>query len=164
VRSEPSGSPRHSPGIPAGDPDRADARLSPAVESSTDTRRTRAVHGRHRLHAGRLAGRLRISRPVSGRLLQHHHPCPRLRSHPPTVVPGWEATARESQSVNIQGLSPGSFRALGAPPLAGREFARTDTADSRRVAIINQAFIREFLPGVATPLGRIVELPQPAEI
>jgi hypothetical protein len=35
---------------------------------------------------------------------------------------------------------------------------------SPRIAVVNQAFVRQFLPGPRSPLGRSVELPEPVEI
>lgn len=43
-------------------------------------------------------------------------------------------------------VSPDYFRAMGVPLLAGRFFARTDRADSPNVAIVNDAFARQFFP------------------
>jgi putative ABC transport system permease protein len=43
-------------------------------------------------------------------------------------------------------VSPGYFRALGVPLLAGRFFEWTDRADSAKVMIVNDAFVREFFP------------------
>jgi putative ABC transport system permease protein len=43
-------------------------------------------------------------------------------------------------------VSPGYFRAMGVPLLAGRFFAWTDRTDSAKVMIVNDAFAREFFP------------------
>jgi len=43
-------------------------------------------------------------------------------------------------------VSPGYFRAMGVPLIAGRFFERTDRADAGRVAIVNDAFARQFFP------------------
>jgi ABC-type antimicrobial peptide transport system permease subunit len=42
---------------------------------------------------------------------------------------------------------------MGIPLLQGRDFTLRDTAGSTRVAVVNQAFVRQFL-GSASPLGR----------
>jgi len=52
---------------------------------------------------------------------------------------------------NFQG--PGYFQTLGTPLLAGRDFDDRDTANSPKVAIVNQAFVRKILKG-ADPLGK----------
>ena len=50
-------------------------------------------------------------------------------------------------------VSPGYFSTLGVPILAGRDFDRSDTAASPKVAIVNEAFVRKILKG-ANPLGQ----------
>jgi putative ABC transport system permease protein len=50
-------------------------------------------------------------------------------------------------------LSAGYFRTLAIPILAGRDFDERDTAGSTKVAIVNEAFARQFLGG-ADPLGK----------
>jgi predicted permease len=58
-------------------------------------------------------------------------------------------------------VSPGYFQTMGIPLLSGRMFANTDTANSPRVAIVNQTFIRQFV-GKDNPLGkRVRTLPEP---
>jgi len=41
-------------------------------------------------------------------------------------------------------------------PLLGRDIDRNDTANSRPVAVVNQAFVREFLSNDPQPLGRVL--------
>jgi hypothetical protein len=50
-------------------------------------------------------------------------------------------------------VSPGYFDTLGIPILRGRDFTLRDTAASPRVAIVNEAFVRQFA-GNADPLGQ----------
>jgi predicted permease len=50
-------------------------------------------------------------------------------------------------------VSPGYFDTMGIDLIQGRDFDRTDTAFNSRVAIVNQAFVREFL-GDQDPLGK----------
>jgi putative ABC transport system permease protein len=52
-------------------------------------------------------------------------------------------------------VSPSYFGTLGIPLVKGRAFDRTDTADSPRVAIINESFARRHFPG-SDPIGRHV--------
>jgi predicted permease len=47
------------------------------------------------------------------------------------------------------------FETMGIPLLAGRDFTAHDTANAPHVAIVNEAFVRQFLPG-APPIGRVV--------
>jgi predicted lysophospholipase L1 biosynthesis ABC-type transport system permease subunit len=41
---------------------------------------------------------------------------------------------------------------------AGREFERTDTAGARQVAVVNEAFVRQFLPGDSHPLEHVLNM------
>jgi predicted permease len=50
-------------------------------------------------------------------------------------------------------LGPGYFQTLGTPLLAGRDFDDSDTGNSPKVAIVNQAFVRKILKGV-DPMGK----------
>lgn len=71
-------------------------------------------------------------------------------------VPGSETTAREAVWVNIQGVAPRYFEIIGSKPLTGREFDRNDTSTSQKVAVVNQVFVRKFLPGETHPLDRVL--------
>lgn len=50
-------------------------------------------------------------------------------------------------------VSPGYFQTMRIALLAGRDFDDRDTAQSQRVAIVNETFVRTFLGG-ANPLGK----------
>ena len=52
-------------------------------------------------------------------------------------------------------ISPGYFRTMGVPLLAGRGVDDRDTSTSRRVAVVNEMFVRQFLGGVS-PIGRVL--------
>jgi putative ABC transport system permease protein len=56
------------------------------------------------------------------------------------------------RSADWQTATPGLFEAMGMRLVQGRFFDATDTPDGRQVAIINEAFAREYLPG-EDPLG-----------
>jgi predicted permease len=58
---------------------------------------------------------------------------------------------------NFSGVSPGYFRTLGTPLLAGRDFDERDTAKSPTVAVVNQSFIKKFLNG-ANPIGKRIRM------
>ena len=58
-------------------------------------------------------------------------------------------------SVNL--VSPGWFRTLGTPIVAGREFTDADGAETTPAVVVNQAFARRFLK-VDSPLGQIVTI------
>jgi predicted permease len=51
--------------------------------------------------------------------------------------------------------SPGYFRTMGIPILAGRDFDERDTRTSPKVAVVNEAFARKYLAG-QNPIGRVV--------
>jgi putative ABC transport system permease protein len=59
-------------------------------------------------------------------------------------------------AANFQAASPGYFRTLDLPIVAGREFDERDTQQTGRVCIVNEAFARRHLAG-RNPIGtRIV--------
>ena len=79
------------------------------------------------------------------------------------VVPlnhsGWDdnidiLNGPERQDVTLNRVSPGYFRTMETPLLAGRDFNHTDTPSSPRVAIVNEAFTHKFMGG-ANPLGKV---------
>ena len=50
-------------------------------------------------------------------------------------------------------VSPGYFQTIENPMLAGRDFNPNDTANSPRVAIVNQTFVKKFLNGAKDAIG-----------
>ncbi len=60
----------------------------------------------------------------------------------------------QRQDVAFNRVSPGYFRTMETPLLAGRDFNQTDTPKSPRVAIVNEAFVRKFTGG-RNPLGKV---------
>jgi putative ABC transport system permease protein len=64
---------------------------------------------------------------------------------------------RVAEDVNESHVSPGYFRTLSIPLLAGRDFDAGDTATSQRVAIVNEQFARKLL-GTAHPLGKTFQV------
>ncbi len=57
-----------------------------------------------------------------------------------------------SRTVRSNVVGPGFFTTLGVPIVAGRDFADSDAANAPHVGIVNEEFVRRFLPGV-NPLG-----------
>ena len=47
----------------------------------------------------------------------------------------------------MNSVSSGFFRTLGIPLIAGRDFNSADTAESPKVAIVNEAFLKKFKLG-----------------
>ncbi|HEY4838366.1 MAG TPA: ABC transporter permease [Candidatus Acidoferrales bacterium] len=54
---------------------------------------------------------------------------------------------------NIARISPGFFKTLSTPILMGRDFNGHDTASAPSVAIVNQSFVKKFLPA-GSPIGQ----------
>jgi predicted permease len=71
-------------------------------------------------------------------------------------VPGSARTAREGVEIALQGVGPAYFATLGSRPLRGREFDESDMHATRKIALVNEAFVREFFPGLADPVGRVL--------
>ena len=79
------------------------------------------------------------------------------------VVPlnhsGWDnnidiPNGPQRQDVMLSRVSPGYFRTMETPLLAGRDFNQNDRPNSPRVAIVNEAFTHKFMGG-ANPLGKV---------
>jgi predicted permease len=67
-------------------------------------------------------------------------------------VEGYTVAATERTGTNYNETSPGYFRTVGVPLLAGRDFTEADVAGSPKVAIVNEAFVRRFKLS-ANPVG-----------
>jgi len=65
----------------------------------------------------------------------------------------WDRT-REAQTLLLV-VAPGLFRALGIPMTRGRDFGERDTLDSPKVAIVNEALVRQAF-GAEDPIGRTI--------
>jgi predicted permease len=78
------------------------------------------------------------------------------------------ANSTSSQTITVEGYTPpsddgtnsdynqigaGYFRTMGMPLIGGREFTRSDNLAAPKVAIVNEAFVRQFLPN-QNPIGR----------
>ena len=61
-------------------------------------------------------------------------------------------TPSTTDEASTDSLSPGFFRAMRIPIVAGREFNEHDNTATAKVAIINQAFAKKYFPG-RNPLG-----------
>uniref|UniRef100_Q01QE6 Permease n=1 Tax=Solibacter usitatus (strain Ellin6076) TaxID=234267 RepID=Q01QE6_SOLUE len=69
-------------------------------------------------------------------------------------VPGSERTAHEPADVETGHIASRYFETIGTPLVLGREFRSDDIDSARRVAIVNEAFVRAFLPGEMHPDAR----------
>jgi predicted permease len=61
----------------------------------------------------------------------------------------------DTRAARFAYVGPGYFETLGVPVLAGRDFDEHDHATSRRVLLVNDAFVRQHL-GTADAVGRRV--------
>ena len=68
---------------------------------------------------------------------------------PGRPVPG----PNDDNDALLDRVSPNFFAAVGQAVIRGRGFNRSDTADSRLVAVVNQAFAKKFFPN-EDPIGR----------
>jgi putative ABC transport system permease protein len=75
--------------------------------------------------------------------------------HNQIEVPGAPRLPVDERVVFVNHVSPGWFRTLDTPLLAGREFSSADGPGHPPVAIVNEAFGRRFLDG-ASPLGHVI--------
>jgi predicted permease len=74
----------------------------------------------------------------------------------PVRIEGYVFGADERNDVERVTVSPGYFEAMGVPIVAGRPIDDRDRATTGRVAVVNEAFVRRYWPGLE-PLGRRVE-------
>jgi len=59
----------------------------------------------------------------------------------------------QAPSSQVRPITPGFFRTMGIPQLAGRDFSAFDTVDSVPVAIVSEELVRQQFPD-GSPLGR----------
>ena len=71
-------------------------------------------------------------------------------------VPGSDRTFHEPADVEIQYVGPRHFETIGTRPILGRDIGPGDTGASRKAVVVNEAFVRAFLPGEPNPLSRVV--------
>jgi putative ABC transport system permease protein len=61
--------------------------------------------------------------------------------------------AGDTPSTEVRPVTPGFFRTMAIPQLAGRDFTLADTADTPFVAVVSDTLARQQFPG-ENPLGR----------
>jgi predicted permease len=79
-------------------------------------------------------------------------------THVPLDGSSWSLAVRVGSaegSSKFDWVSPGYFRTLQIPFVAGRDFTARDTAQSPPVLIVNETFVHQFLGG-GNPLGKTV--------
>jgi len=65
--------------------------------------------------------------------------------------------ASENLVSGVRVVGPDYFRTMGIPILAGRTFNEAELKETRRVVVVNQAFVDKYLPG-ENPLGKKVAI------
>lgn len=69
-------------------------------------------------------------------------------------IPGQPTTSADvGDDALLDRVSPNFFAAVGQQVIRGRAFSQSDTANSRYVAVVNQAFAKKFFPH-EDPIGR----------
>jgi predicted permease len=76
-----------------------------------------------------------------------------------TPVDGGMRMGDSQFRIEFNFITPGWFDAYGTALRAGRDFAVRDTIGSPPVAIVNDAFVRAFMPGTS-PLGETIPFPR----
>ena len=76
-------------------------------------------------------------------------------------VVGAPEPPEDKRGAHINMVSPGWFATYRTRLLAGRDLTAADRAGAPAVAVVNEAFVRRFLPGTDNPLGRVIR-PAPA--
>ena len=79
----------------------------------------------------------------------------RVRQNRRIAVPGTTPPAGAPPVVNTNGLATNFFATMELPLVLGRAFDDRDDEPSAKVAIVNQAFVRQFFAG-DNPVGRAI--------
>jgi putative ABC transport system permease protein len=66
-------------------------------------------------------------------------------------------------SAHVRAVTPNYFDALSIPVVVGRAFNRDDIEGAQEVAIVNESFVRRFLPD-GNPIGRALTMNQPSRV
>ncbi|MGE0353683.1 MAG: ABC transporter permease [Gemmatimonadales bacterium] len=81
--------------------------------------------------------------------------------HDMAIVVLDQAPADESRQADFRMVSDGFFQAMGIPILQGRDLAAGDNENAPRVAVVNRAFVRQYLDGKA-PIGQRIQIGGPS--
>jgi predicted permease len=74
------------------------------------------------------------------------------------TVEGYRPATDEDADTFVNEIGPDYFRTMGIPLMAGREFGVADGPGAAKVAIVNETFVRHFLPGANSALGHRLTL------
>jgi predicted permease len=72
-------------------------------------------------------------------------------------VEGYQEKEDENMGVDENLVGPGFFATMGIPLLTGRDFTRADQAGAPLVAVVNENFVKRYLPG-QDPIGHRIWL------
>jgi predicted permease len=75
----------------------------------------------------------------------------------PIIVDGYEAAPDERPTVEYNQISPDYFGDMRIPIVSGREFVRTDNANSFPAVIVNEQMVAKYWRGV-DPVGKRIQL------
>jgi putative ABC transport system permease protein len=90
---------------------------------------------------------------VQSAALAETGPLMHSRSMTNVSVEGFTSDNPDDADSDINGVGAGYFRTIGTPLISGREFTANDRAGAPKVAVINQAFAKHFLPS-RNPIGK----------
>ena len=68
------------------------------------------------------------------------------------TVEGFTPKGERDDNSHFNEVGPDYFRTMGIPLVAGREIVESDTAAAPKVAVVNEAFVRHFIPD-RNPIG-----------
>jgi predicted permease len=71
----------------------------------------------------------------------------------PVEIAGQPEDVGNRRTVSLRMVTPGFFRAMGIPLLAGRDVSESDAQDAPFVAVVSQSFVARYWSG-ESPLGR----------
>ncbi len=75
-----------------------------------------------------------------------------------TVQPeGYVAQRDESMSLAVDRVGPNYLETLGIPLVNGRDLQETDSTDTQRIAVVNEAFVHKYWPGL-NAIGRRIKI------
>jgi putative ABC transport system permease protein len=83
----------------------------------------------------------------------------RLRN--PLLIEGQPPALGAQPNADIRAINPDYFRALGMRLIRGRPFGAQDNRQAQPVAIVNQAFVRQYFPN-EEPLGKRIRFGNPS--
>jgi hypothetical protein len=78
-------------------------------------------------------------------------------SSAPIAIDGYQPAPDERPEAEYNQVSPGYFRTMGIPLLAGREFTRADNETASRVAIVNEKMVAQYWRG-ENPVGKRLQV------